>query len=202
MHGTRFCAKHLQKDYGVEVRQSIVDGAGQGLFATKAFDSDYKLPFTYGDGTQLSQADGEALYNDVENADAQFQASYLIQVPTTLNYLVGHTEKAGVLRYLNAPASPEVANGRFTFTDAKCELMLTKPVKKGEEFFCVYAEDQYWAETPQDKTVEHLDAELKCLTAQEQFMNRDVSGNRFRQKVNIVKAQLACKRRQAETVDE
>jgi hypothetical protein len=136
------CWNHLQRDVGVRVRPSSVDGAGRGLFAAghSGLPKGHRIPYT-GDEILLSSSDQGGPYVLQTKQGAGIDAA---------------RRNCGLGRWVNDPRGAVDENGRAR--QANCEFVLytppgggqriaavrtLRPILSGEELLVRYGRD-YW----------------------------------------------------------
>ena len=142
----KYCAQHLSRELGVCVKKSNIPKAGFGLFATKDFlvtptqIRQKKFP-------KLCKYEGEVInYEELQKRYGNDLAPYTLQVNKD-KYIDARSTQSSVARYINSNTAPGikkkyVANAKFTQNQW---VVLTKSVKKGEEFFLSYGKG-YWSD--------------------------------------------------------
>jgi hypothetical protein len=141
----KHCAQHLSKEMGLAVKKSTIANAGFGLFATRDFPvttaqvKTKKFP-------RLCKYEGEIIdYDELQRRYGDELAPYTLRVNQN-KYIDARSTQSGVARYINSNTGPGLKK-KYT---ANCKfnqnqwVVLTKSVKKGEEFFLSYGR-QYWA---------------------------------------------------------
>ena len=136
------CWNHLQRDHGLRVKPSSINGAGRGLFASKDLPVGYNLPYT---GDLVTESDGEG----------QHGGEYVLELSKT-RAIDAARRNAGVARWVNDPRKATSPDGRPLA--ANCKFVVHTPrgtsvragavrtlrtILKGEELLVAYGES-YW----------------------------------------------------------
>lgn len=128
-----YCPHHTRLVHGVEVRPSMIPGAGYGLFAVRHFPKDTFL-FHY-DGDRLTVREYIRRYEELG------VGPYAIELSKRVIIDACRTD-AGVARYIcsyhGSGRKPNVAY----FTTGKCvEVWTIRPINAGEELLADYGEE-------------------------------------------------------------
>jgi hypothetical protein len=134
------CWNHLQRDLGLRVRKSTVQGAGRGLFAARDLPSGHRVPYT-GDAIELRGDRNGGPYVLETRRGAGIDAA---------------RRNSGLGRWVNDPrgavdeqGQPRAANCEFTLHTPRGErqrvaaVRTLRPILRGEELLVKYGAD-YW----------------------------------------------------------
>ena len=134
------CWSHLQRDLGLRVRKSTVQGAGRGLFAARELPANHRVPYT-GDGIELRADESGGPYVLETRRGAGIDAA---------------RRNSGLGRWVNDPRGavdeqgrPRAHNCEFTLHTPRGQrqrvaaVRTLRPILKGEELLVRYGSD-YW----------------------------------------------------------
>jgi hypothetical protein len=163
------CWGHLQRDLGLRVRKSTVQGAGRGLFAARDLPASHRVPYT-GDAIEL-RAD--------ENG-----GQYVLQTRRSAG-IDAARRNSGLGRWVNDPRGSVDEQGRARA--ANCEFTLhtprgeqqrvaavrtLRPIVRGEELLVRYGSD-YWRFHAAPKQKKQPRTQLAAVTATSTQRSRD-----------------------------
>jgi intein/homing endonuclease len=133
-----------EEEASLEVKDSLIAGAGKGLFA--------KVPITM-DDPHIGYYTGDLLTNDQRLAKyGDHLAPYIVEITGDL-YIDAISPESGLCRYINDPrGSNFVANARFVPIPHKRTVRVeaTRHIAPGEEIFVKYRQD-YWNSKRRDE---------------------------------------------------
>ena len=134
------CWGHLQRDFGLRVRKSTVQGAGRGLFAARELPANHRVPYT-GDEIELRADENGGPYVLQTRHGAGIDAA---------------RRNSGLGRWVNDPRGavdgqgrPREANCEFTVHMPRGEqqrvaaVRTLRPILRGEELLVRYG-NGYW----------------------------------------------------------
>ncbi len=135
-----FCYACLSSEYGLVIRQSLIPGAGLGLFATKCFSKGESLQLTLS-GTYLNSEEYTILCSQLDPESIQRQG-YVLQTHIKDLYIEASKETGGPLRYLNQAPSHHFKNCKWKVINQDVTVETIGVVQAGCEFFLDYCQGQ------------------------------------------------------------
>ena len=136
------CWNHLQRDFGVRVRQSVIPNANRGLFAAwpNGLPAGHRLPYT-GDEIILEDQTGPYIL-EVKNGVGFDAARRNCHVSRWINDPKGAVDDTGRARKANCEFVVHTPRGGAGGRRVAAVRTL-RPIEKGEELLVAYG-DQYW----------------------------------------------------------
>lgn len=147
--GTPYCWTHLLHHKHLRIKPSVVQGAGNGLFAVSPALGNNDIVFKRGD--VIIQYDGEVITNkELQRRYGDFTAPYGLSQG---NYIEDGACRRGVGSLANHVSSRS-ANARYSFSTStkKFRLVATKNIRNNTEVLCDYGGDYHFNEPTQHKT--------------------------------------------------
>lgn len=128
------CPNHCKYFYGVEIKESSIEGAGLGLWATKDFKrEDFIVPY---EGKFLTKTDLDKLTIP--------QREYTFTL-TENCHIDGKYTNSSLGRFINDGKSNQLNNCRFSvnFKNKTVKMRAKRKIKRGTEIFVSYG-NEYW----------------------------------------------------------
>lgn len=137
-----YCSFHAKQIYGLEVKPSLIESAGKGLFTTRQFEKN----------EIISEYCGEVLHRDQleERYPGDTLGMYVLHLYDDW-YVDARSTQSCVARYCNASDwgnstnSSKSCNAMFyqDKPNKKVYLMATKTILPGQEILCCYGKSYY-----------------------------------------------------------
>ena len=154
-----FCTTCLSTEYGLEIKLSLIPGAGLGLFAIKDLRVKEYLKLEYA-GEILTKEQYHILAEKAKlDVRAARRLDYVMQFQD--KFIDASGEQGGPLRFINEAPSDKLKNSKWTYKNEKVTVQTIGAIKKGCEFFLNYSDETLKFSLPSNMTAEALDQLLE-----------------------------------------
>ena len=148
--GTPYCKDHLRTVLKLSIRDSLIRGAGKGLFADQKGAAPGHIVFHEGDtitpyeGKRMSKLELNNLYGRDQNVTAPYaiETKYNEDVRGTFrsrSYVLDGATERGIANLANQAMNPEDNNARLD--EETVELVAIKDIAQGEEILTYYGDN-------------------------------------------------------------